>query len=499
MNRTLDPKQARQFLWGRINYERTDQVPRRICLDRMQRLLLLLDNPQDELCTVHIAGSKGKGSTTQMVGQILTANGLKVGSFTSPHLQDVEERIRIDGRPVAPQEFADSVSRILPAVETMDRDSAGTRGPTFFEIVTAAAWLHFHRCGVHVAVMEVGLGGRLDSTNVCSPSVTAITTISLDHTQQLGDTLADIAVEKAGIIKRNIPTVCGVTDPAAKEAILEVARRHESNVILRDRDYRFAIEPWQSIEPGGTTRPDDSRHQDSASPLPNPSRQTDLRLLAPARFRYEDSQLHLDGLHSAMIGQHQVANASCAIAVVRLLCDHQSKDKRIPFFTLTEAAVRQGIANARLPARVELLSSQGPWIVIDGAHNPSSIEALIDALTQPTEGLRRRVIFAATQGKDFASMLDSLGRWADELILTRYVENPRHVPEDELAEHFLAQESRAAIAVHPNPSAAWQYVRESAAPSDLLCATGSLFLAAELRPLIRADLPTSSHCASHAN
>ena len=208
---------ALAFLYSRIDYERAVNPPYSagtLRLERMRELLARLGNPQRGLPTVHIAGTKGKGSTAAMVAAVLTAAGHRTGLASSPHLRRVEERLAIDGRPASGDELVELVDRLRPHVETMERQAAhvaGETGPTYFEITTALAWQHFARNRVRAAVVEVGLGGRLDATNVCEPTVTAITSISFDHTRQLGNTLAEIAGEKAGIIKPGVPIISGAT------------------------------------------------------------------------------------------------------------------------------------------------------------------------------------------------------------------------------------------------------------------------------------------------
>src|SRR5262245_48974556 len=233
---------ALQFLLGRINYEHSAAMPygaRAMRLDRMRHLLHELGNPQDRLPIVHIAGTKGKGSTAAITAAILTAAGYRTGLYHSPHLDRVEERLIVDGQTCPPAEFVELIQQVRPVAEAMDRltsppaepaptpPPAGGQclsySPTFFELTTAIALLHFVRRAVDAVVLEVGLGGRLDSTNVCRPRVTVITNISFDHTRQLGNTLAKIAREKAGIIKPGVPVVSGVLTDEPRWVIEQVA------------------------------------------------------------------------------------------------------------------------------------------------------------------------------------------------------------------------------------------------------------------------------------
>jgi dihydrofolate synthase/folylpolyglutamate synthase len=271
----------------------------------------------------HVAGSKGKGSTATVIASMLQATGLSVGVYSSPHLTRIEERIAIDGQPCDPARFAELVRRLMPVVAQMDAEAQldGTgRGPTFFEIITAVAWLQFVESRVAVAVMEVGLGGRLDSNNVCTPTVSVITSISLDHTRQSGSTHEQIAAEKAGIIKRNVPVVSGVTHPAAQQTIERVAAQQKCDVISVDRDFHYEV----------VDSPLDLNREYIGTP-----------------FHYHDAfGQRFEALTPAMLGEHQAANAAVAIAAVTVLGKRRTADPRVP----------------RLPARIEVLSARGALV-----------------------------------------------------------------------------------------------------------------------------------------
>ena len=253
-SRADDPARdaAIDWLMRRINYERTAFVPycsRQLKLDRMRQLLTRLGQPDAGMKIVHVAGTKGKGSTSAMIAAMLTAAGYRTGVFSSPHLERIEERFAVDGVPCSADELVALVNRVIPIVRAMDEEagepaSAGDEatsdaGPTYFEITTAIALLHFVERHVDAAVLEVGLGGRLDSTNVCLPVVSVITSISFDHMRQLGNTLASIAREKAGIIKPGVPVVCGVIDPEPQAVIAQIAREHGCRLIQLGRDFDF--------------------------------------------------------------------------------------------------------------------------------------------------------------------------------------------------------------------------------------------------------------------
>jgi dihydrofolate synthase/folylpolyglutamate synthase len=447
---------ALRFLDDRINYERFDSLPfRDLKLERMRELLARLGNPQQEMPIVHVAGTKGKGSTAVMTGAVLTAAGYRTGVFTSPHLERIEERTAIDGRPCSEEEFVGLVDRLAPVVEDMDREASGGSeagaGPTYFEITTAMALCHFARRRVQAAVLEVGLGGRLDSTNVCRPQVSVITSISLDHTKQLGSTLEAIAREKAGIIKPGVPLVSGVTNAGPREVIREVCRDQGCRLTELETDFQFQYQPPRGLEssPGMGT--------------------LDFQfLLAGREHRY-------DGVALRLLGRHQAANAAVALAA---LAELQGLG-----FTIGSSAIRKGLAGISWPARVELIARR-PAIVVDAAHNRASVEALVQVLAESFSVRRRLLVFATTKEKDVRGMLAVLLPQFDAVIFTRYLNNPRAVEPHELAAvaEDLTGRSYPVIA---NPAEAWREMFQAASPDDLVCVTGSFFIAAEIRRQLR--------------
>lgn len=454
-----------RFLYGRIDYERTPAGPdpnTRFKLGRMRELLDRLGGLDDRLPIVHVAGTKGKGSTVAMIAVILSAAGYRTGTFTSPHLDRIEQRIMLDGRPCSAAELVELVARLRPAVEAMDRrassgDDPTGGGPTYFEITTAMALLHFAQNKVDAAVLEVGLGGRLDSTNVCHPCVSVITSISFDHTRQLGDTLAEIAREKAGIVKPGVPVVSGVLHGGVlrdepREVIREICRVRDCRLRELGVDFDFHYRPPQRLDLAPATAKLDFH-------MPEPGRSGGYRDVA-----------------LGLVGRHQAANAAVALATLDEL--------RHCGWRISERAIRTGLAEVRCPARVEVLARR-PTVVIDAAHNRASIDALVEVLAESFAPRRRLLIFAATREKDIRGMLDRLLGEFDEVVFTRYQDNPRAVDPEELSELATELTSRR-YPVHAEPAAAWRHVRRQAAPEDLVCVTGSFFIAAEIRRLIDA-------------
>jgi dihydrofolate synthase/folylpolyglutamate synthase len=458
----LTYKDALAFLHSRIDYERTLLVPyteREFQLDRMRELLSRLSNPQHRLKIIHVAGTKGKGSTSAMIASVLFAAGYRTGLYTSPHLHRLEERFAVDSRSCSEAELANLVQLVRPVVEEMDsrarRRTPIGPGPTYFEITTAMALLHFAANEVDAAILEVGLGGRLDSTNVCLPLVSVVTSISYDHTKLLGSSLAEIAAEKAGIIKPGVPIVSGVTEAEPRQVIAEIAGRQHSRLIQAGLDFTFDYHPARDL---------------GSAELQSPGT-VDFRLHVSGR------EHRLSAVEINLPGHHQAANAAVALAALHELA---AQGWRIP-----ENATRRGLAGVHCPARIEIVSRQ-PTVIIDSAHNTASIASLLDTLHESFGSLRRLLIFATTQEKDVRGMLRLLLPHFEAVILTRYASNPRGVPIRELDE-IASEISPIPRYLCPDPSTAWRQARQFATKEHLICITGSFFLAAEVRQAIALD------------
>ncbi len=467
-----DHEAALNYLFGRINYERAERLPYRsrgLKLDRMRELLLRLGNPHQQFPIIHVAGTKGKGSTSAMIAAILTAAGYQTGLYTSPHLEHIEERMVVDGRPCSHDEFTELVRRIRPAVEAMDTAAAklGDCGPTYFELTTAAAITHFARRDVDAAVLEVGLGGRLDSTNVCQPEVCVITSISFDHMRQLGNTLASIAKEKAGIIKPGVPVVTGVDVPEALSVIQRIASERGCACYLAGKDFHWRYQGAQII---------------STSSQPS-----DASTAACGEFDYwEDGSADeqpLERLRVALPGRHQACNGAVALATIGRMRERG--------WRISESDVRRGLNQARVAARTEVIPGP-PLLIVDAAHNVASIEALLDLLAESAFASsrgRRVLVFATSEDKDASGMLRRLLPAFDNVVLTRYMNNPRYVDPvglDALATTIVAQDAvcQTRIVTQPHPEAAWNCAKSLTADDGLICVTGSFFLASEIRKLV---------------
>ena len=442
-------EQALAWLAGRANYERTPpRAAGDFKLDRMRRLLALLGDPHERLPAIHIAGTKGKGSTAAMAAAMLTAAGFRTGLFTSPHVHRFEERMTVDGTVPAPGHITDLMQTVAEASGRLDPLGAQW-SPTYFELATAMAWLHFQRSGCQLVVLEVGLGGRLDATNLCRPIATAITNISYDHTEVLGNTLAEIAREKAGILKPGVPLVTAVEPGPARDVILEHSRRLACPLYEVGRQLHYRVHP-----PPGVAAPD---------------------ALPGAQF------VDLVGIDSSptgvalpLAGTHQAANAAVALGLVDLA-------GRAGWIA-PEAAVRSGLARLAVPVRIEFFPGR-PRLVIDAAHNVASAAALTQTLrSHPAMSGRRVLIFAASKDKDAGGMLRELAPEFEDVVLTRYMSSDRGHSTEQLATLAIAAGARR-LHQAAHPTAAWELAHQLAAPADVICVTGSFFLAAESRAL----------------
>jgi dihydrofolate synthase/folylpolyglutamate synthase len=446
-------EEALAFWFAHVNYEQHAPTPADFKLERMRALLARLGDPHLRLRVVHVAGSKGKGSTSAMLAAILRRAGYRTGLFTSPHLCRVEERFQVDGRAITAPELTALVGDLRACLEDWRGKRSWSGPPTFFELATAIGFLHFVRRRVDTAVLEVGLGGRLDSTNVCRPAVALVTSISFDHTRQLGPRLADIAFEKAGIIKPRRPALSGVTAPEARAVIERVCRERSAPLRQLGVDFHY------HYEPGRVTA--------EATLLP--------------RVQVTSHQRRWPALELNLLGEHQAANAAVALACVEEL--------RGQGWHLPDEAVASGLEGVDWPARLEV-TGRKPLVVLDCAHNVASAQALADTLRASFPPARRWLVFAGSSDKDLAGMFRVLAPLFTHALLTRYTAHQRAAPPEELA-RLLRAHGDLATTLCPTPADALGAALARAAPDDLVCITGSVYLAGELRPLLVGGSPGS--------
>jgi len=443
LNSPLDA--AAEYLESLIDVERMqDRSRARLNLAPIRELLSRLGDPQTGLSIVHVAGSKGKGSICFLAEGILAASGERVGTFTSPHLTSWVERFRIAGRPVRGSELADAVEILRPHVDEM-RKAVGPV-PTFFDATTAAALLLFKRASVDRVLLEVGLGGRLDSTNVVDPDVACISTIELEHTDILGDRIESIAFEKAGILKPGVPCVVGPLPDAARKVVRE--RANEVGAPLREFGIDFEVEVQR--EPSDRT----------GGPA------------APA-FRYREPDGFEVEARLGVLGDHQAVNASLAIAAVHCLeiCSNDA----------LKAAVKRGLPRVELPGRIEVIS-RAPWVLVDEAHTAESTNALVKLLPA-FEASERHLVLSISRGKNLDAILDSLLPPFERVTVTRS-EKHRSLDPTALAAE-IRRRGHAQVEVCSEPRRAIQEARQRLGRGGLLCAAGSIYLAGIAREEFR--------------
>jgi len=428
-------EEALNYLYHFTDYERMvkprDRATSIFGLARMNQLLDFLGNPQRRLRAIHIAGTKGKGSTAAMVASILRSAGASVGLYTSPHVLDVRERIMVDGQWIPEPRLTDHINTMYPYLQESLKTSAKYT-PTFFEIFTAAAFLDFLEQRVDYAVFEVGLGGRLDATNVLHPIVCGITHISFDHTDKLGNTLTEIAGEKAGILKKDVPVVVAPQEGEALAAIEAKAREVGAPVSVVGREVVLR------------------------------NGRTNFEVTTPLRVYRR--------LKVPLAGDHQRQNAATAVALAEVACERTGR-------RLTAKAVREGLAAVRWRARIEVVAER-PTVVVDAAHNVASVRALVSTLEKGFKFKRLLLVVGISGDKDIGGILRELVPRAALVVTTRSQSPRAAAPED------LARQARAVAAVEtvacPNPCEALALARERAAPDDLVCVTGSFYVAGEV-------------------
>ncbi len=447
----MDYQQALDYLYSFIGGQQGMQrPPPMLNLVRTRALLAALGNPQHAMPSVIVAGTKGKGSTAALLEAMTRAAGIRTGLWTSPHLHTYRERIQVNRQPITRDDLVRAVESIQPVVESM---AGGTIGaPVTFAIGFALALRYFAEQNVDLAILEVGVGGRFDSAAVVTPILSVITPISYDHMDLLGDTLAQIAWEKAGIMKPGAPTVSAPQHPEALGALIRYAAVIGAPLYLvRDTatDHDIPVEPTQT----GPWRIPDEHY---------------LEIEPQQRFRGD--------ITPSLPGLFQLMNARLAVSAALLL-----RDAGLP---ITDAAIAAGLAGAHWPGRMDVIDGAPP-IVLDGAHNGESIQQLVLSLNRLFPGRRRIVVFGASRDKDLARMLPALAPAVDALVLTA----SRH-PRALVALHELRQQfapllrSDTPIDIVPDPAEALAHAHALATPDDLICVTGSLFVVAAAREVL---------------
>lgn len=463
---SLTYPEALDYLYSFVDYslERSYRYsPDVFDLGRVRRLLARLGNPQDRFASVHVAGTKGKGSVSALTASALSASGRKTGLYTSPHLQRFSERIRIDDREIPDDQVARIVGDLRPHV-------AAVPGLTTFELVTALGFVYFAQEAVEVAVVEVGLGGRLDATNVIRPHVAVITSLSYDHMHLLGNTLSQIAAEKAGIIKPGVPVVVAPQQREAELVVHETATRLGAPMVQVGRDWLYA--------PGAHDLERQSLY------IWSPEEQPLMDAFVESAGNEEWAPPRYD---IPLLGYHQVVNAAVAYAALRTL---RGRGLDVP-----ESAIQTGFRRVTWPGRFQILS-RSPAVVVDSAHNRDSALKLRLALDDYFPGQPVTLIFGASGDKDIAGMMEELLPRISRLIVTQAV-HPRAADPQELSGlahgHGVRVESLAPV------EAALRRAIERARPGEVIVSAGSLFVAGEvLAAWPRIELEMAGRAAARA-
>ena len=398
-------------------------------LDRMTQALSLFEHPEKKFPSFHIAGTNGKGSTAAMLQRILSLMGYRAALYTSPHLVSFTERIRVGDKEISRNEV------VALAEEITARTGAIDAPLTFFEFTTVLAFVYFARQQIEVAVVEVGLGGRLDATNLVDPIISVITTISRDHEAYLGYDLLSIAREKGGIIKPGVPVVCGALSVEVRELLKKLAEYHGSRSYFLGSDFRFSLKN-QGL------------------------------------FDYTGTKHIFPELSLALRGRHQRANAAVALTALELAGET---------FPVSETAVREGLKSVTWPGRFEVIC-ESPTVILDGAHNGEGVKALVEAIEEFRQGKNVKLLFASMEDKDWRLMLDTLVTVADEMVLTR-VDMERSADPQELANH---RAQKVPYQVIEDSRSALRTLFAAARPEEIIVVAGSLYLLGEIRPTLEA-------------
>lgn len=436
--------QALDYLYSFVDYSlkhASELAKADFNLGRMRQLMAALGNPQDAYPTIHVAGTKGKGSVSALCASALQTAGYKTGLYTSPHLQDFCERIQVNGEAIAHAELAALVEEIKPAV-------ARIQNLTTFELTTALAFLHFARKNVNAAVIEVGLGGRLDATNIITPRVSVITSLSYDHTAVLGTTLTMIATEKAGIIKAGVPVVSSPQKSEALKLLEKVSAGWHAPLTLIGRDVIFSS---------------DIRSLDGQTFKIYPLKRPGTASLSEKKLATQNIPYKIP-----LLGAHQLENAVTAYAALKA-----------SGLNVTDEAIRKGFAEVRWPARFEIARRENPTIIFDSAHNQDSFEKLAQTLETYFPGRKVTLIFGVSEDKHLGEMLVAIKPLLERVIAT-HADHPRALEPQKIVE--MAQRLGLAYeAVVPVEAALNRALDLSQKDGSIVLSAGSIFVTAEAR------------------
>lgn len=423
-------ERMRKFAYTRDNLD----------LERVRRVLDSLGAPDRSAPIFHVAGTKGKGSVCAFITSILLESGFNVGLFSKPHLLSLHERLSINNQQISDEDFVIVMNDLLPHLE---EQRLNDNPLTFFDIITVAALQYFGKNSVDAVVLEVGLGGRLDSTNVVEPKISVITSIDYDHTKILGETLEKIAYEKAGIIKEHTPVISGVAESSSANVIRAKAKEQRAPLIAYGSDFSFQV--------------------------------------AGTGFDVNTPSARYKNLNSGLLGEHQMHNASVAVAAIECAAEELG-------FIVTEVVIRAGLSNTKLRARIQVLS-ENPRIILDVAHNPSSVRALRKTLKSVYPAAKVIALVGMTDDKELEKSLIELLDLSDEVIYTM-TGNPTSASPEELKQISDSLKPQVFAESEPELDVALAKALQRVGSEDLLCITGSFYLAGAALKLLkgRSDL-----------
>ena len=433
---------ALDFIYSQIDFSLTKQQrysEEVFNLDRMRQFMHRLGNPQNTYKTIHVAGTKGKGSISAMIASVLVSAGYQTGFYSSPHMLDYTERIQVNGASIKSDDFLDIVNEIYPIIQVV-------HGLTTFEITTAIAFQHFMKKEIDFGVIEVGLGGRLDATNIITPEVSVIASISLDHMAILGDTIEAIASEKAGIIKKGVPVVVSPQKKSVMRVFEEKSKQEGAQIFKNTELVKY--------------------HSRSST-----LEAQDFTISFPTSIMHNDGIGDVDHMQIQipLLGKHQMENAGTAFCVLKILQGNG--------FTITEKNIQDGLRNVKWPGRFEVLQQQ-PFVIVDAAHNNESSLRLIETIQELFPLEKITLIFGASEDKDIEGMLRNFAQISKRIIFTKST-HPRAADPEVMQKHITSLLCDTIII--EDVQEALKFALKEAQEEEIIVASGSIFIAAAVR------------------
>ena len=480
-------EEAQAFLHKAIDYEKLISYQYNastFSLDRMVKMLEYVGNPHKSFPSIHITGTKGKGSTAIMISTILEHAGLRTGFFISPHLIDLKERIQINHQNISEHEFTSNLNDLRPHIQNL-RDTEPSASPTFFEILTAIAMLYFKKEHIEMAVLEVGLGGRLDSTNVVIPHVSIITNIGFDHTAILGNTLSSIAYEKAGIIKQGMPVVSAVEAPEALSVIEKTCKEKDARLYLLGRDIWILDLGLRnadlSLNPQVPNPKSEIRNRSTERSRRSPKSERGL-MCTIKTWRHTYPEIFLP-----LVGAHQAKNCALVLGAIEIMREQGN-------ISIDDETIRNALARVYCPARIEVVGGN-PLIILDYAHTVDSMKFLRESLLGNFTFQKLILVLGFSQDKDLDNILKEIVTVGDSIIVTRS-KNPRAAPPEDLSQR-IERLCGKQPEITDNTQDAVVVAKRMASKEDLICITGSAYVAGEAMQMLSMSIAKQNSSATN--